>query len=113
MNRNHAKVVDGLVDAVRELNVGNVGRAGAAAADGAASASAEHAAGSSRKGAVDAGLESAKIKLELNKGSSGLDHVDKTEGLSKLRKQGGVCFRRASLKCETENENKSEEKCRI
>jgi hypothetical protein len=66
MNRNQAKVVDGLVDAVRELNVGNLGRAGAA------SASAEHAAGSSRKGAVDAGLESAKIKLELNKRLVGL-----------------------------------------
>jgi hypothetical protein len=68
------------VHAVRELNVGNVGRAGAASAsaeDAAAFASAERGAGSSWKGAMDARLEAAKIELELKKGPSGLDHVDK------------------------------------
>ena len=83
MNRNvrYAKVVDGLVDAVRELNVGHGRAAGAAdgadAASAASAASAERGAGSSRKGDMDARLEAAKIQLELNKSPSGLDHVDK------------------------------------
>ncbi len=90
MNRNvrFAKVVDGLVDAVKELNVRGVGRAEDAAdsadAAAAAHASAEHVAVSSWKSAIEkepyervmAELRAKEVMSGLGKGLSDLHHVE-------------------------------------
>ncbi len=86
MNRNvnYAKVVDGLVDAAKELNVRNVLRAAdtadAADAAAAAHASTERGAGAIEKNETDqrvlAELRAKAALLGLRNSLSGLDHVE-------------------------------------